>query len=55
MRHEKCDTTFFVIPLDKLQKALQENIRALHKDEALNGYGRKTTQQMNSQDTDIEG
>ncbi|GFV35318.1 histone-lysine N-methyltransferase SETMAR [Trichonephila clavipes] len=34
-----------VIPLDKLQKTLPSK-RALHTEEAFNGYGRKTTQQV---------
>ncbi|GFX48213.1 hypothetical protein TNCV_3931631 [Trichonephila clavipes] len=42
----------FLIPLDKLQNALQEKLRALHKEEAFNGYGRNTTQQLNTQDAD---
>ncbi|GFX12943.1 hypothetical protein TNCV_3659391 [Trichonephila clavipes] len=47
----KCSETF-VIPLVTLQKALQEKLWAFHTEEALNGYGRKTPQQVNSQDTD---
>ncbi|CAL1260809.1 unnamed protein product [Larinioides sclopetarius] len=41
----------FVIPLDKLQKAIQEKLGALHTEEAFNGYWRKTTQQVNAQYT----
>ncbi|GFT53192.1 uncharacterized protein TNCV_4232941 [Trichonephila clavipes] len=41
----------FVIPLDKLQKAQQEKLRALNTEEAFNGYGRTTKQQVNVQDS----
>ncbi|GFW04214.1 hypothetical protein TNCV_2669791 [Trichonephila clavipes] len=44
----------FVIPLDKLRKALQERPRALHAEEAFNGCGRMTKQQMNAQDCDTQ-
>ncbi|GFV41324.1 transposable element Tcb2 transposase [Trichonephila clavipes] len=41
----------FVIPLDKLQKALNKKLRTLHTEEAFNGYKRMTKHQVNVQDT----
>ncbi|GFW89862.1 hypothetical protein TNCV_2425191 [Trichonephila clavipes] len=42
----------FVIPLDKLQKALQEKLRVLRTEEEFNRCERMTTQQVNTHGTD---
>ncbi|GFX41442.1 hypothetical protein TNCV_3489831 [Trichonephila clavipes] len=40
------------MPLDKLQKALQDKLGALQTEEASNGYERMTKKQVNGQDID---